>query len=93
MAEECWESGRAAIYAETYDLVVWNEINYTISYKMLDAEKVVAALTGAGAGARDLHWPKRASKAVEAPGPGDGMKEVETPIHEGRILAQRGIDY
>ena len=41
MAEECWESGRAAIYSGTYDLVVLDEINYTISYKMLDAEKVV----------------------------------------------------
>src|SRR6266481_2923822 len=46
MAEECWESGRAAIYSGTYDLVVLDEINYTISYKMLDAEKVIAALTG-----------------------------------------------
>jgi len=25
MAEECWESGRAAIYSGTYDLVVLDE--------------------------------------------------------------------
>ena len=84
MAEECWESGRAAIYSGTYDLVVLDEINYTISYKMLDAEKVVAALTGtAGAGARDLHGAKRASEAGGGRGPGDGNEGSETPVHEG----------
>src|SRR3974390_2655585 len=46
LAEECWESGRAAIYSGTYDLVVLDEINYTISYKMLDAARVVEVLTG-----------------------------------------------
>ena len=32
------------MYSEKYDLVVLDEINYVISYKMLDAEKVVEAL-------------------------------------------------
>src|SRR5262249_52004518 len=44
LAEECWNVGREAIYSEKYDLVVLDEINYVISYKMLDPEKIVAAL-------------------------------------------------
>src|SRR5260370_36469510 len=44
MAEECWRAGRDAIYGGKYDLVVLDEINYTISYKMLDADEVVEAL-------------------------------------------------
>src|SRR5260370_32723312 len=44
LAHECWQAGRDAIYSGRYDLVVLDEINYTISYKMLDAEEVVAAL-------------------------------------------------
>ena len=46
LAEECWEAGRQAIYGGNYDLVVLDEINYTINYKMLDAEKVAEALKG-----------------------------------------------
>src|SRR6202043_1134316 len=44
MAEECWRAGCEAIYGGTYDLVVLDEINYTISYKMLDADQGVEAL-------------------------------------------------
>src|SRR5258708_34095895 len=46
MAEEGWESGGAAIYSGKYDLGGLGEINYTISYKMLDGGKVVAGLHG-----------------------------------------------
>src|SRR2546423_14885930 len=41
LAQECWEAGRDAIYSGKYDLVVLDEINYTISYTMLDPEEVV----------------------------------------------------
>src|SRR5256885_3634430 len=38
LARECWQAGREAIYSGKYDLVVLDEINYTISYEMLDPE-------------------------------------------------------
>src|ERR1041385_6810898 len=44
LAEECWRTGREAIYSEKYDLVILDEINYVISYSMLDAEMIVDAL-------------------------------------------------
>src|SRR5260370_36954258 len=44
LAEECWNAGRDAIYSGKYDLVVLDEINYVVSYKMLDPEKIVGAL-------------------------------------------------
>src|ERR1700741_3728273 len=40
MAGGGWGGGRNAIYSGKYDLVVLDEINYTISYKMLDAAEV-----------------------------------------------------
>ena len=93
MAEECWESGRAAIYSGTYDLVVLDEINYTISYKMLDAEKVVAALTGRPEQVHVICTGRNAHpKLVEAADLVTEMKEVKHPYTKG-ILAQRGIDY
>jgi cob(I)alamin adenosyltransferase len=93
MAEECWESGRAAIYSRTYDLVVLDEINYTISYKMLDAEKVVASLTGRPEQVHVICTGRNAHpKLVEAADLVTEMKEVKHPYTKG-ILAQRGIDY
>jgi len=93
MAEECWESGRAAIYSGTYDLVVLDEINYTISYKMLDAEKVVAALAGRPEQVHVICTGRNAHpKLVEAADLVTEMKEVKHPYTKG-ILAQRGIDY
>lgn len=93
MAEECWESGRAAIYSGNYDLVVLDEINYTISYKMLDAEKVVAALTGRPEQVHVICTGRNAHpKLVEAADLVTEMKEVKHPYTKG-ILAQRGIDY
>src|SRR2546425_5713867 len=44
LAQECWQAGRDAIYSGNYDLVILDEINYTISYKMLDAGEIVEAL-------------------------------------------------
>src|SRR5215475_11884530 len=44
MCEEAWEFGRNQMDSGNYDLVVFDEINYVISYHMLQAEKVVGAL-------------------------------------------------
>src|ERR1035441_11000977 len=44
MVEEAWQEAAAAILSATWDLVILDEINYAISYKMLDAEKVAEGL-------------------------------------------------
>ena len=93
LAEECWEQGRAAIYSGTYDLVILDEINYTISYKMLDAEKVVEALKGRPEKVHVICTGRNAHPLlVEAADLVTEMKEVKHPYTKG-ILAQRGIDY
>jgi cob(I)alamin adenosyltransferase len=93
LAEECWEQGRAAIYSGTYDLVILDEINYTISYKMLDPEKVAAALKGRPEQVHVICTGRNAHPLiVEAADLVTEMKEVKHPYTKG-ILAQRGIDY
>jgi cob(I)alamin adenosyltransferase len=93
LAEECWEQGRAAIYSGTYDLVILDEINYTISYKMLEAEKVAAALKGRPEQVHVICTGRNAHPLiVEAADLVTEMKEVKHPYTKG-ILAQRGIDY
>src|ERR1700732_1629289 len=39
LVEEAWQFGRDKIASGEYDLVILDEINYAISYKMLDPEK------------------------------------------------------
>ena len=93
MAEDCWEAGRAAIYSGTYDLVVLDEINYTTSYKMLDAVKVVEALKGRPEQVHVICTGRNAHPLlVEQADMVTEMKEVKHPYTKG-ILAQRGIDY
>lgn len=93
MAEECWEAGRSAIYGRQYDLVILDEINYTISYKMLDAQKVADALKARPEQVHVICTGRNAHPLlVEQADLVTEMKEVKHPYTKG-ILAQRGIDY
>ncbi len=93
MVEEAWAEARAAILSGAWDMVVLDEINYAISYKMLDAavvaetlkekpEMVHVILTG-----RNAHplLMELADTVTE-------MREVKHAYEKG-ILAQRGIEY
>src|ERR1700757_4621302 len=44
LCEEAWAFARKEIESERYELVVLDEINYVISYGMLEAAKVAEAL-------------------------------------------------
>ena len=93
MAEECWEAGRGAIYGGNYDLVILDEINYTISYKMLDAQRVADALKARPEQVHVICTGRNAHPSlVEIADLVTEMKEVKHPYTKG-ILAQRGIDY
>jgi len=93
LAQECWQVGRDAIYSGKYDLVILDEINYTISYKMLDAEEVVEALKNRPERVHVICTGRNAhSQLVELADLVTEMREVKHPYTKG-ILAQRGIDY
>lgn len=93
LAEQCWETGRAAIHSGNYDLVILDEINYVISYKMLSVEKVVDALKGRPEQVHVICTGRNAHPLlVEEADLVTEMKEVKHPYTKG-ILAQRGIDY
>jgi len=92
-AEAAGEFALQQIQSERYDLVVLDEINYVISYKMLDAEKVVAALAKKPERLHVICTGRSAHpKLVELADLVTEMREVKHPYTKG-ILAQRGIDY
>ena len=93
MCEEAWEYGRSQIYSEAYDLVILDEINYVISYKMLDAARVVESLAQRPEGVHVICTGRSADpRLIEAADMVTEMRDIKHPYTKG-ILAQRGIDY
>jgi cob(I)alamin adenosyltransferase len=93
LCEQAWDFGQREIQSGNYDLVVLDEINYVISYKMLDAEVVVDGLRQRPERVHVICTGRNAHpKLVEAADLVTEMREVKHPYTKG-ILAQRGIDY
>ncbi len=93
LVEEAWQLARQEIFAGEYDLIILDEINYAISYKMLDPERVVEALKSKPASVHVILTGRNAHPSVvEAADLVTEMREVKHPFQKG-ILAQRGIDY
>ena len=93
LCEQAWEYGLSQIQGGRYDLVILDEINYVISYGMLDAERVAAALASRPENVHVICTGRNAHpKLVEIADLVTEMREVKHPYTKG-ILAQRGIDY
>lgn len=93
MVQDAWEQAAAAILSGEWDLVVLDEINYAISYGMLDPAVVADVL---------LHRPEMLHviltgrnahpTLVELADTVTEMREVKHAYQKG-ILAQRGIEF
>ena len=93
MVEEAWQEAADAILSGNWDLVVLDEINYAISYKMLDAEKVAEVLRRKPEMVHVILTGRNAHPTiVELADTVTEMREVKHAYQKG-ILAQRGIEY
>jgi cob(I)alamin adenosyltransferase len=93
MVEEAWEEARQAILSGEWDMVVLDEINYAISYKMLDPAKVVETLKARPAMVHVILTGRNAHPSlIEISDTVTEMREVKHAYQKG-ILAQRGIEY
>jgi cob(I)alamin adenosyltransferase len=93
MVEEAWEYASRAILDGEYDLVILDEINYAISYKMLDPLKVRDVLNEKPEMVHVILTGRNAHPSiVECADMVTEMREVKHPYQQG-ILAQRGIEY
>jgi cob(I)alamin adenosyltransferase len=93
LVEEAWQFASETLRSETYELVILDEINYAISYKMLEPQLVVETLTNKPEGVHVILTGRNAHPAiVELADLVTEMREVKHPYQKG-ILAQRGIDY
>jgi cob(I)alamin adenosyltransferase len=93
LVEAAWAEAREAIYSGEWDMVILDEINYAISYKMLDPEVVAAALRGRPEMVHVILTGRSAHPLlVEMADTVTEMREVKHAYEKG-ILAQRGIEY
>jgi len=90
LVEEAWAK---AILSGQWDLVILDEINYAIGYKMLDPAKVVAILSKKPELVHVILTGRNAHPSiVEIADTVTEMKEVKHAYTKG-IEAQRGIEY
>jgi cob(I)alamin adenosyltransferase len=93
LVEEAWQESRQAILSGEWDLVILDEINYAISYGMLDGEKVAEALKQKPEMVHVILTGRNAHpKIIEAADTVTEMRQVKH-AYEAGILAQRGIEY
>jgi cob(I)alamin adenosyltransferase len=93
MVGEAWNEAAQAILSEEWDLVVLDEINYAIGYKMLDAEKVAEVLRQKPEMVHVILTGRNAHPTlIELADTVTEMREVKHAYQKG-ILAQRGIEF
>jgi cob(I)alamin adenosyltransferase len=93
LVEEAWADSAAAILSGDWDLIVLDEINYAISYKLLDPEKVAEVLRQKPEMTHIILTGRNAHPTlIELADTVTEMREVKHAYQKG-ILAQRGIEF
>ncbi len=93
LVQAAWAEAREAIYSGQWDMVILDEINYAISYNMLDAAIVAEALRARPEMVHVILTGRSAHPLlVELADTVTEMREVKHAYQKG-ILAQRGIEY
>jgi len=93
MVEDAWQEAEQAIMSGQWDLVILDEINYAIGYKMLDPAKVVDALKRKPEQVHVILTGRNAHPTIiELADTVTEMKQVKHAYEKG-VLAQRGIEY
>jgi cob(I)alamin adenosyltransferase len=93
MVEVAWQFASQEILSGRYDMVILDEINYAISYKMLAPEPVAETLRRKPEMVHVILTGRNAHPTlVDMADLVTEMREVKHPYQKG-ILAQRGIEY
>ena len=93
MVEDAWTEAERAIQSGDWDVVILDEINYAISYGMLDSAKVAAALKLKPEMVHVILTGRNAHPTiVELADTVTEMRQVKHAYEKG-VLAQRGIEY
>ncbi len=93
MVEEAWLEGEKAINSGEWDLVILDEINYAISYGMLDPARVAEGLKSRPEMVHVILTGRNAHPLItDLADTVTEMRQVKHAYEKG-VMAQRGIEY
>jgi len=93
MVEQAWAEAELAIQSNQWDLVILDEINYAISYGMLDPARVVESLRRKPDMVHVILTGRNAHPTiVELADTVTEMRQVKHAYEKG-VQAQKGIEY
>src|SRR5436309_1315396 len=93
LVEQAWAEAEQAIQSGAWDLVVLDEINYAVSYGMLDPAKVAESLKKKPDMVHVILTGRNAHPTiVELADTVTEMRQVKHAYEKG-VMAQRGIEY
>ena len=93
LVEQAWAEAEQAIQSGSWDLVILDEINYAISYGMLEPAKVVNTLQKKPEMVHLILTGRNAHPTiVELADTVTEMRQVKHAYEKG-VMAQRGIEY
>ena len=90
---ETWDFFKKKINSGEYDMIILDEINYVLSYNLLDLEDVLETLETRPAGLHLVLTGRDAPpKLIEIADLVTAMKEIKHPFQKG-VKAQKGIEF
>jgi len=93
LVEAAWNEGRDAILSGQWDVVILDEINYAISYGMLDPVQVAEVLKRKPEQVHVILTGRNAHPTIiELADTVTEMRQVKHAYEKG-VMAQRGIEY
>jgi cob(I)alamin adenosyltransferase len=93
LARAAWEKCREAVLSGRYGMVIFDEINYVLSYGLLDEDEVIEFIRQRPAGVHLILTGRNAPERVqETADMVTEMREVKHHFKKG-VKAQKGIEY
>ena len=94
MTKKAWKLCKEKMMGGTYDVVVFDEINYVIDYNYLDLKEVIEALKKKPEMVHVILTGRNAKpELIEVADLVTEMREIKHPFKDQGILAQRGIEF
>jgi cob(I)alamin adenosyltransferase len=94
LARAGWERAASAIRESRYDMIVLDELNYVLSYRLLPLELVLEVIEGRPEGLHLVVTGRGApEELVNAADLVTEMRQLKHHYHDQGIKAQRGIEF
>jgi cob(I)alamin adenosyltransferase len=94
VAQECWRQCREKIESGLYDVVIMDEITYTLKYNWLDIEEILSTLRQRNPQMHIVITGRDApEKLIEFADLVTEMREIKHPYKLQGVRAQKGIEF